>query len=47
MVAVQVDCSVETAEILMHRRAELIGCDLGYLASAVIDRRIRFERAAP
>jgi hypothetical protein len=45
MIAAQVDCSVETAEILMRRRAELIGCNLGYLAAAVIDRRIRFERA--
>jgi hypothetical protein len=47
MVAAQVDCSVETAEILLYRRAELIGCNPANLATAVIDHRIRFERPAP
>jgi hypothetical protein len=47
MIAAQVDCSVKTAEILLYRRAELIGCNLANLAAAVIDHRIRFERSAP
>jgi hypothetical protein len=47
MIAAQVDCSVKTAEILLYRRAELIGCNLGNLATAVIHHRVRFERPAP
>ncbi|MDQ1386046.1 MAG: hypothetical protein QOG65_3425 [Actinomycetota bacterium] len=47
MIAAQVGCSVATAEVLLSRRAELIGCDPGQIATAVVDRRIRFERPAP
>jgi hypothetical protein len=44
MISAQSDCSVTTAGVLMHRRAELIGCTLGDVATAVLGLRMRFER---
>ena len=42
MVAAQMNCSMETAIILLERRAELIVCDISALAAAVIKRQLRF-----
>jgi hypothetical protein len=47
MISAQVECSIGTAEILLQRRAELIGCNPAHVATAVIDRRLRFERPTP
>ena len=42
MVSAQMNCSMSTALILLERRAELIGCSLTDLTSAVIRRLLRF-----
>jgi hypothetical protein len=44
MVSAQAGCSMATAIILIHKRAELIGCSYGDVVIAVIDRRVRFDR---
>lgn len=44
MVAAQLNCNLETALILLDMRAELIGCDLDVVATAVIERHVSFER---
>jgi hypothetical protein len=43
MVAAQLNCNLATALILLRKRAELIGCSLEVVATAVIGRRISFE----
>ena len=42
MVAAQLNCSMATAILLLEQRANLIGRELGAVANAVIERRIRF-----
>jgi hypothetical protein len=41
MVTAQAGCTISTAEILMQYRAELIGCSVGDIALAVVNRRVR------
>jgi hypothetical protein len=47
MVAAQADCSIGTAVVLIHYRAELIGCSVSDIAASVVRRRVRFNRQAP
>jgi hypothetical protein len=44
MVAAQSCCSLSTAVVLMHKRAELIGCSAGSIARAVIKGYVRFDQ---
>jgi hypothetical protein len=43
MISTQMSCTMETAIFLLEKRADLIGCSVGDLASAVIARRVRFD----
>lgn len=43
MISAQMDCSMETARILLEKRASLIGCRVAGVATAVIERRLRFD----
>jgi hypothetical protein len=43
MVSAQLDCNLDTAMVLLRKRAELIGRDLEVIAAAVIDRRLSFS----
>jgi hypothetical protein len=42
MVSVQAGCTLSTAVLLMHYRAQLIGCSVGDIAIAVVERHISF-----
>jgi hypothetical protein len=42
MISTQMGCTMETAIFLLEKRADLVGCSVGDLARAVIDRRVRF-----
>jgi hypothetical protein len=44
IIAAEMPCSVDTAHVLMEKRADLIGCKVGAIADAVIERRLRFDR---
>ncbi len=43
MISTQTSCTMETAIYLLEKRADLIGCSVGDLASAVIARRVTFD----
>jgi hypothetical protein len=43
MVAVQADCSLSAARVLIEIRAEFIGCDVEHIALSVLDQTIRFD----
>jgi hypothetical protein len=43
MISTQTSCTMETAIFLLEKRADLIGCSVGDLATAVIARRVRFD----
>jgi hypothetical protein len=43
MISAQADCSMDTAIALLEKRAALIGCAFADIATAVIDRRLRFD----
>jgi hypothetical protein len=44
MVSVQADCTPDRAIVLMTERAEKCGSGVEDIATAVIERRIRFDR---
>jgi hypothetical protein len=44
MISTQTSCSMQTALMLLEKRADLIGCCLGDMAIAVIDRKVNFDR---
>jgi hypothetical protein len=43
MISTQSTCSMDTALTLLEKRANLIGCCVGDMAIAVIDRKITFH----
>ena len=47
MVSVQADCTPDRALVLMTERAQKCGSKVEEIATAVVERRIRFDRQSP